>query len=822
MSSYYPTEDDLPKLIDNIFIYYFIISVESCDKNVDVVLSDPNFYFYKNEEQKPQEYISINEIRSRIKPEFDNTVVKEHPHFSPVDYIVIEKYSNETVAKTKDAKTKDANTEDRYFLMKTRDFENTFCYVEKIKTTLRTNDVVDIMSILIISKDKSKKSGGTLYTDVNVNYNDNQTVYYIQYQLLQRLGLETYNTIATMIQNDNTLFTTKYKNKEGINKELFNNNTITTRFTKICHSDTDQYVAHLHKTLKEQIITEDLMTEIYTEITQYKAQKKQVFESVNEKALIITYIQLLIEKWIDLYITIELNKELYVSNKSNNTASDNSTKIDEVNNYMIKKSSCKIDIIKYQLSLLHSVSSLKPDPTNRDNIKLEQITHTLTDSFVGKIDEQINAKYIDESYFQKLKTQFETILKSDTDTPSDLEKINTTLTAWLNTMKIQEEVITETIKLVNDYLNTETRDFDTFKTEIQKIGFVKTASDGNVTTSSANSNMTDVSTNATDMNQFIPKMLLGLVYPVSKSTVTPTVTNNTTQPLKEPQSSENTGQTNNGKKKTRAEALQRVANNRQSNATTRLVKSSNGTNNNNGTTKIPVGDNRVQSDGEDTTQGIKYKGQVATETTSDEEIIERIINHMKNTITESIKEDKKTKIKTITDTLNETLTLINTPDTKPTLVKKKNTGRYISDNISFNEDDDDVDLQGDDGVGEQPTEIDAKPDYDKIKKNAEKIFNKNRTINEADIESKIEVATTALNKTSVNKESIKKQIDSAKQSIDAKITNANNEINETIQKAKTQIDDAIENAKKKVNKDIPNPNDESQDIKIEELEGGDI
>ena len=278
MNRYYKTENDLPELKSNIFIYYFIISVESCDKKVDVVLSDPNFYFYKNKEQKLQKYISIDGIRKQIKTEFDNTSL-EHPHFSAVDYIVIEKY-------TKDAK-------DRYFLMKTRDFENTFCYVEKIKTTLSKDNS---------NSETAKRGGGKLYTDVSVRYRDDDPVYYIQYQLLQRLGLDTYNTIAAMIQDkDNPVpfFTKKnviIENKEteiidGINKDFFNNNTITTRFTKICHSDTDQYVADLHNKLKGHIITKELMTEIYDVIANATQIKDLVFGSDNEKALITTYIQ---------------------------------------------------------------------------------------------------------------------------------------------------------------------------------------------------------------------------------------------------------------------------------------------------------------------------------------------------------------------------------------------------------------------------------------------------------------------------------------------------------------------------------------------------
>lgn len=805
ISKYYNKEE----LKSNIFIYYFIISVESCDKKVDVVLSDPNFYFYKNKEQKPQKYISIDEIRKQIKTEFDKTSL-EHPHFSAVDYIVIEKY------------TQDTKNQNRYFLMKTRDFENTFCYVEKIKTTLRTSDVVDIMTILIMSKDNSnsetaKRGGGKLYTDVSVRYRDDDPVYYIQYQLLQRFGLDTYNTIAAMIQDKDKpvpFFTKKnviIENKEteiidGINKDFFNNNTITTRFTKICHSDTDQYVADLHNKLKGHIITKELMTEIYDVIANATQIKDLVFGSDNEKALITTYIQLLIEKWIDLYITIELNKELYVSNKSNNTASDNSTKIDEVNNYMITQSSCKIDIIKYQLYLLYYLKSLQKSLNSKDNNenpnnkednneklngKLPPIKKPPPNNFVNKIDKQINEKYISESYFRKLQTALNPVA----GTLPDLPLLNNTLTGWLKTMNVHDDVIATTINVVNEYISTDAanRNFDTFRNNIQKIGFGNPASDDNANT--ASSTTTGVSANTSELNQFIPKMLVGLVASTSNPIKgTPTVTNVITPQLNQLES-------NNKNLRTRIDAINDSETKRNKKPTNNDVKfkttlgKPSGDKYNNGIKTVNVDNNNKELQVSAETNP-NSEGYAETKATTEEEKIERAINGMKNTINESIKNDKKEKITIIKNTLSDTLELIKTADTKPNLVKSKKPVLQSDDYLI--EDDNPIDVEVDDDEDEQPTEIDTKPDYNKIKKDAQKIFNDNKEINTKEINKQITDTNQTLGKT-YNTTLINEVFNPAKTSIIANIKNANNEITEAIKVAINQINTAIQTANPKHN-----------------------
>lgn len=790
MNIYYNTKNDLLELESNIFIYYFIISVESCDKKVDVVLSDPNFYFYKKDEQKPQKYQSIETIRDQIKTEFGKT--SEHPHFSAVDYIVIEKYTEAT------------HEPKRYFLMKTRDFENTFCYVEKIKTTLRTSDVIDIMSILIMPKNnsksgKSKKGGGKLYTDVSVKYSDDDPVYYIQYQLLQRLGLDTYNTIAAMITDNKTPFNIKYEStkKDGINTELFNNDTITTRFTKICHSDTDQYVAYLHKKLKKHIITEERMTEIYDKIANSTQIKNLVFDSDNEKALITTYIQLLIEKWIDLYITIELNKELYVSNKLNNTASNN-PKIDEVNNYMITQSSCKIDIIKYQLSLLDSLISLQKSlkPTDNNKIpkipQLPEIENPL--GFVDFIDKQIKTEYKDESYFHKLKTQFESVLKPVNNNP-DLTAMNNTLMDWLKTMNVQDDVIENTNKVVNEYISTDAdkRDFDTFRNNIQNIGFGNPASDDNANT--ASSTTTGVSANTSELNQFIPKMLVGLVASTSNPIKgTPTVTNVITPQLNQLES-------NNKNLRTRIDAINDSETKRNKKPTNNDVKfkttlgKPSGDKYNNGIKTVNVDNNNKELQVSAETNP-NSEGYAETKATTEEEKIERAINGMKNTINESIKNDKKEKITIIKNTLSDTLELIKTADTKPNLVKSKKPVLQSDDYLI--EDDNPIDVEVDDDEDEQPTEIDTKPDYNKIKKDAQKIFNDNKEINTKEINKQITDTNQTLGKT-YNTTLINEVFNPAKTSIIANIKNANNEITEAIKVAINQINTAIQTANPKHN-----------------------
>ena len=775
MNRYYKTENDLPELKSNIFIYYFIISVESCDKKVDVVLSDPNFYFYKNKEQKLQKYISIDGIRKQIKTEFDNTSL-EHPHFSAVDYIVIEKY-------TKDAK-------DRYFLMKTRDFENTFCYVEKIKTTLRTSDVVDIMTILIMSKDNSnsetaKRGGGKLYTDVSVRYRDDDPVYYIQYQLLQRLGLDTYNTIAAMIQDkDNPVpfFTKKnviIENKEteiidGINKDFFNNNTITTRFTKICHSDTDQYVADLHNKLKGHIITKELMTEIYDVIANATQIKDLVFGSDNEKALITTYIQLLIEKWIDLYITIELNKELYVSNKLNNTASDNSTKIDEVNNYMITQSSCKIDIIKYQLYLLYYLKSLqKPRPPVAPH---RPIKKPPSNNFVNKIDKQINEKYISESYFRKLQTALNPVA----GTPPDLPLLNNTLTEWLENMKVQPGVIATTIKVVNEYISTDAanRDVNTFQENIQKIRFgkpdmtglntekdqstVPAISDETASSDKDNSNTTGVSANAVDMNQFIPKMLLGLVN--TASTSKPTKGNKIYVPTK-----------NEDVVNTKSKPSKNIVKPQTEKVFTQPIPPRN-------VKTIDV--NPTENNATQPTSAVSEKGtnipvKPQVKATLPEEIINRVVDPIKSTI----ESDKNAKIELINTELSNAIKQIEeyVPSKHPT----SDTDMGIEDLENSS---------NDTTVSEQEDKNADTEFYDTLKSQANKVFDDNKYINETqlDIASRMKELHETLNKIHTNRKN--------ENGNDKKT--ANTEIKNAIQTANTEIDNAIETANNEIDNAI--------------------
>ena len=780
MSTYYTNKSDLSNLTDNIFIYYFIISVESCDNNkkVDVVLSDPNFYFYKNEQQKPKEYQSIDKIREKIKSEFVNTLLK-HPHFSPIDYVVIEKYTN------------DATTNDRYFLMKTRDFENTFCYVEKIKTTLRTSDVVDIMTILIMSKDTSSppRGGGKLYTDVSVQYKDDDPVYYIQYQLLQRLGLDTYNTIAKMIQ-DNKPFTTKYtsshKTTDGINKELFNNNTITTRFTKICHSDTDQYVAYLHNTLKEHIITEELMIQMYNAIIRDFKTKTLVFDSYNEKALIITYIQLLIEKWIDLYITIELNKELYESTKIMNNEST------DVNNYMINQSSCKIDIIKYQLTLLYYLLSLQKSLNSKTiNEKLPKIEYPPDNNFVNKIDDKIKKSYSNESYFHKLKTQFENVLKPDTGTTTDLTDMNDTLTAWLKTMKIQEDVIEQTIKVVNSYMNPtqpETRNFDTFKTDILKIQFgktdmtsVNTETDQSTVNAISDETATGVSANAVGINQFITQTLVGLVYTASISKTTEDKID-TSKKGKVGTTAQSKPAKTGTKTHTRENVTQPI--------TPRNVK----------TVDIISKENKVVGPTSDVSETVKNIVKQPVKATSPEEIIQRIVDPIKS----KIEADKNTKIELIKADLSKVKTQI-----EEHIPIKRLTDSDTD--IEVEDLDNSSDIDNDTTVSEQEEDKVADTKfYQTIKSQANERFDKNKHIDETllEINKQMTKLKETLNEIHINrKPENEKAIQTAKKEIIEAINAANQDINEAIKTANQDIDNAIETAinKHKTEKDTKPP-----------------
>lgn len=532
-------KENIKEIQNNIFIYYFIISIELCKNNsntetntntdnVKIILSDPNLYFYKTSTTKSEKYyMTIDEIQNKIKTEFtkNNEVDTDN---TLIDYIVIEKYTEQKVGKPNPQ-------EKRYTLMKTRDFENTFCYVEKIKTSLRSTDVKKIMSILMDSDTQDTKS----FTDIQNTVVDNS-----MYQILQRIGLETYNTIADHVMNtpgfiinqshEQTQEPNPNKPHE-LNKSLFEKTIITERFTKICLSDTNNYVSTLHNEIKRGVMTNkvesnidiNIMNEIYNNITgnfgnvvgEHNINDK-LFNTQFKKALLITYIQLLIEKWIDLYITNQLNEELI----SNDKSTDHETKL---LSYMIKQSNCKIHIIKYQLSLLYTLTheqKLK-DLENKNNGLPTQKTGN---NLVYHIDRRITHIYEKKTHFKTLKAQLKDIIDNNSLKDKQLTEMNITLAKLLNNMglpnndkivkigkiwKALEQFITDTKQ------RTVNNPIAVFNTTITEILSRNTTTDSNG--SAINNNNTDANNTSNNqpnnVNLFIIQVLSRLVSTVETS-----------------------------------------------------------------------------------------------------------------------------------------------------------------------------------------------------------------------------------------------------------------------------------------------------------------
>jgi hypothetical protein len=217
-------------------------------------------------------------------------------------------------------------------------------------------------------------------------------------------------------------------------------------------------------------------------------------------------------------------------------------------------------------------------------------------------------------------------------------------------MKIQRDVIDETIKVVNSYLNpdpSEPRNFDTFQKEIRNIRFgktdmtgVNTEKDQSMIQESSDEPTTGNLSNAVDMNQFISKMLVGLVYTASK-----------TNPIEDKIDTSKKGKDGTTAKSklaktgTKTHTRENVA----QPITPRNVK----------TINIISKENKVVEPSSDVSETVKNIVKQPVKATSPEEIIKRAVESVVDPIKSTIEADKKTKIEMITKNLTEYITKIN-------------------------------------------------------------------------------------------------------------------------------------------------------------------
>jgi hypothetical protein len=397
LSSIFSSETNNPQL----FMYYLVESADNClntnnepfkDQNQNtpstqsVILSYPRLYLNSN--KRVFSWIPYDKIIPENNNRQSNTLITTHN-------IIIE--------------NPHATTDARYSKMDIHDFEQQFVYVEKIKTSL-TNAEMDSL----INHDK--QSGGDFvdihYKNNNLTPNiDNKITDYMPYELLQKLGIDRFNEFQIKNVSGQSVNETSIQEYINILQEKMKQNDNQKNIYRYIHqytdSTTDKYFLFLSNAITDELLKSDNIKNIIT---------GTIIESEKPNITIVKIlcVWLLIEKWIDLYITKKFNTSTFIVNQYwiENTLGKHPKNVANITEpeKTVYANWKTITIETYKLNVKSIQSKLTKlsglDDTNFKNI--ESVIETMYDnnSYFMKLDNLLtqfleNMKYGDQKYYQE-------------------------------------------------------------------------------------------------------------------------------------------------------------------------------------------------------------------------------------------------------------------------------------------------------------------------------------------------------------------------------------------------------------------------------------